>query len=191
MTTPVPAGRPAVPVPATPVESNSATTSPAARRRRLDVIPRSLVMLLGAGAAVLVLAGVRATAWLIGPMFLALIMVIALYPVQTWLRRHNWPGWLTTSVLVLLVVGLLASFVLVVVVSLAQLAALLPQYADRADELLQSLKGGLSSLGAPAGQLDDAVSSISPDKVVALIGAVLAGLSATLSSFVFLICLLL
>jgi predicted PurR-regulated permease PerM len=148
-------------------------------------------MLLGAGAAVLVLGGIRATAWLIGPMFLALIVVIALYPVQAWLRRHNWPGWLTTLVLVLLVVGLLASFVVVVVVSLAQLAALLPQYADRADDLLQSLSGGLSSMGAPAGQLDEAVSSISPDKLVALIGAVLAGLSATLSSFVFLLCLML
>jgi AI-2 transport protein TqsA len=148
-------------------------------------------MLLGAGAAVLVLAGVRATAWLIGPMFLALMVVIALYPVQSWLRRHNWPEWLTTLVLVLLVVGVLASFVLVVIVSLAQLAGLLPQYADRADDLLQSLSGALSSLGAPTGQLDEAVGSISPDKVVALIGAVLAGLSATLTSVVFLICLML
>ena len=77
-------------------------------------------MLLGAGAAVLVLGGVRATAWLIGPAFLALMVVIALYPVQARLRRHNWPDWLTTLVLVLLAVGLLASFVVVVVVSLAQ-----------------------------------------------------------------------
>jgi predicted PurR-regulated permease PerM len=148
-------------------------------------------MLLGAGAAVLVLAGIRATAWLIGPMFLALMVVIALYPVQAWLRRHNWPGWLTTLVLVLLVVGVLASLVVVVVVSLAQLAALLPQYAGRADDLRQSLSGSLSSLGAPAGQLDQAVSSISPAKVVALIGTVLAGLSATLTSFLFLLCLML
>jgi predicted PurR-regulated permease PerM len=148
-------------------------------------------MLLGAGAAVLVLAGIRATAWLIGPMFLALMVVIALYPVQAWLRRHNWPGWLTTLVLVVLVVGLLASFVVIVVVSLAQLAALLPQYAGRADDLRQSLSSSLSSLGAPAGQLDEAVSSINPAKVVALIGTVLAGLSAALTSFLFLLCLLL
>jgi AI-2 transport protein TqsA len=90
-------------------------------------------MLLGAGAAVLVLAGVRSIAWLVGPAFLALIIVIALSPVQSWLRRHNWPAWLTTLVLVVLVVGLLVVLSLVVVVSLARLAALLPQYADRAD----------------------------------------------------------
>jgi AI-2 transport protein TqsA len=147
-------------------------------------------MLLGAGAAVLVLGGIRATAWLIGPAFLALMVVIALYPVQAWLRRHNWPGWLTTLVLVLLAIGLLASFVVVVVVSLAQLAALLPQYADRADELLASLAGSLSAFDVAPGQLAEAVSAISPAKVVTLIGTVLAGLSAALSSLVFLVCLL-
>jgi AI-2 transport protein TqsA len=148
-------------------------------------------MLLGAGAAVLVLAGVRSIAWLIGPAFLALIIVIALSPVQGWLRRHNWPAWLTTLVLVVLVVGLLVGLSLVVVVSLARLAALLPQYADRADQLLRSLAGSLGQFGVGPDQLQDAVSGISPAKVVGLIGALLAGLSATLSSLVFLLCLLL
>jgi AI-2 transport protein TqsA len=185
-----------MPVPAAPAEPGQAALSsevPAStrRQRRLDVIPRSLIMLLGAGAAVLVLGGVRATAWLIGPAFLALMVVIALYPVQTWLRRHNWPDWLTTLVLVLLAIAVLASFVVIVVVSLAQLSALLPQYADRADELLASLAGSLSSLDVAPGQLEEAVSAISPAKVVALIGTVLAGLSATLSSLVFLLCLML
>jgi AI-2 transport protein TqsA len=147
-------------------------------------------MLLGAGAAVLVLAGIRSTAWLIGPAFLALIVVIALYPVRAWLRRHNWPDWLTSLVLVLLTVGVLASFVVVVIVSLAQLAALLPQYADRADDLLTSLSSSLSSFQVAPGQLQEAVSAISPAKVVALIGTVLAGLSATLTSLIFLLCLM-
>ena len=148
-------------------------------------------MLLGAGAAVLVLSGIRATAWLIGPAFLALIVVIALYPILAWLRRHNWPEGITTLVLVLLVVGVLASFGLIVVVSLAQLAALLPQYADRADQLLASMAGSLSSFGVEPGQLDEATSSVDPQKVVSLIGTVLAGLSGTLSSLVFLLCLML
>jgi AI-2 transport protein TqsA len=154
-------------------------------------MPRALVMLVGAGAAVLVLGGLRAIAWLIGPAFLALIIVIALSPVQSYLRRHNWPAGLTTLVLVLLVVGVLVVFALVVVVSLARLAALLPQYADRADQLLQSLANSLAQFGVAPGQLQDAVSQVSPAKVVALIGALLAGLSATVTSLVFLLCLML
>jgi predicted PurR-regulated permease PerM len=78
-----------------------------------------------------------------------------------------------------------------VVVSLARLAALLPQYADRAESLRQSVAGSLSSFGVAPEQLQDAVSAVSPAKVVALIAAVLAGLSGAVSSLVFLLCLML
>ena len=172
--------------PAAPVPGPAAT-----RRHRREVLPRSLVMLLGAAAAVLVLAGVRSIAWLVGPAFLALIVVIALYPVQAWLRGRKWPEWLTTLVLVFLVAALLVSFVLVVIVSLASLAGLLPQYADRADDLRQSLAASLSGFGVEPDQLAGALQSVDAAEVVAVIGTVLAGLSATLSSLVFLICLLL
>jgi AI-2 transport protein TqsA len=155
------------------------------------VLPRALVMLLGAAAAVIVLGGLRAIAWLIGPAFLALMLVVALSPVQAWLRRHNWPGWLTTIVLVVLVIGLLAVLALVVVVSLAKLAALLPQYADRADELLQSLAAGLDRFGVPPAQLQDAADDVDPARLVSVIGTLLAGLSGAVSSLVFLVCLLL
>jgi predicted PurR-regulated permease PerM len=53
------------------------------------------VILLGAAAAVVVIAGLRVTAWLIGPLFTALTVVIAVAPVQGRLRRRDWPGWAT------------------------------------------------------------------------------------------------
>jgi AI-2 transport protein TqsA len=148
-------------------------------------------MLLGAGAAVLVLSGVRATAWLIGPAFLALVVVIAISPVQARMRRHGWPPWLSTLVLLLLTTGLLLLIVLVIVVSLARLAGLLPQYADHADDLLSSLAGSLSRFGVAPDQLEQAVSDVSPARVVAVVGTLLAGLSGALTSLVFLLCLLL
>jgi predicted PurR-regulated permease PerM len=148
-------------------------------------------MLVGTASGFLVLAGVYFTAWLIGPAFLALIIVVAISPVQAWLRRRGWPGWLTTLTLVVLVVGLLLLFAVVIVVSIARLAALLPQYADRADDLLQSLAGSLEQFGVQPAQLQEAVGSIDPAKLVALIGAFLAGLSGAVSSLVFLLCLLL
>jgi AI-2 transport protein TqsA len=153
-------------------------------------LPRALVMLVGCASAFVVLAGLHVTAWLVGPVFLALIIVIAISPVQSWLRRRGWPGWLTTLVLVVLVVGLLLLFALVIVVSIARLGALLPQYADRADDLMQSLAGSLERFGVESGQLQDAVSSVDPAKLVALIGAFLAGISGLVSSLVFLLCLL-
>src|SRR3954447_26626115 len=138
MTSPVTHEQGTAPSPPAPAAQPPDAVSSAPRWRRRAVLPRALVMLLGAGAAVLVLAGVRAVAWLIGPAFLALIIVIALAPVQSRLRRHNWPAWLTTLILVLLVVGVLVVTAVVVVVSLARMASVLPQYADRSDELTQS-----------------------------------------------------
>jgi predicted PurR-regulated permease PerM len=154
-------------------------------------LPRAFVMLVGCAAGFLVLAGIYFTAWLVGPLFLALIIVIAISPVQSALRRRGWPGWLTTLVLVVLVVGLLLLFAVVIVVSIARLAALLPTYSDRAASLMASLSGSLEGFGVEPGQLQDAVSSVDPAKLVALIGAALAGLSGLVTSLVFLLCLLL
>jgi AI-2 transport protein TqsA len=164
---------------------------PAGHPAERPVLPRSLVMLLGAGSAVLVLAGVHAVAWLVGPVFLALMIVIAISPVQGALLRNGWPAWLATLVLVLLVVGVLAVFALVFVVSIARLAALLPQYADQADRTLASVASSLQGLGVQPGQLEQAVSAVDPAKLVALIGTVLAGLSGLASFLVFLLCLML
>src|SRR3954470_465164 len=196
MTTPVTAGEGAAPTPAAAAATARAASSSApppstTDRRARQVLPRALVMLLGAGAAVLVLAGVRSIAWLVGPAFLALIIVIALSPVQSWLRRQHWPAWLTTLVLVLLVLGVLVVFALVVVVSLARLASTLPQYADRSTSLLNSLSSSLSAFGVDQQQLQAAVSKINPAKVVTLIGTLLAGLSGLLTALVFLVCLML
>jgi AI-2 transport protein TqsA len=193
MTTRVPDGHVAATGPAAPDTSPLLTAPslvPEARDLR-PLLPRALVMLLGAASAVVVLAGVRATAWLIGPVFLALVVVVALSPVQGWLRRHGWPAWLTTIVLIVLVIGVLAVLALVVVVSLAKLATLLPQYADRADELQASLAAALDRFGVPAGQLQAAAADVDPGRLVSWIGTLLAGLSGAVTSVVFLVCLLL
>ncbi|MGZ4613635.1 MAG: AI-2E family transporter [Kineosporiaceae bacterium] len=169
----------------------TATSVPVTAPPDKPLIPRALIVLLGAGAAVLVLAGVRQTAWLIDPVFLALIVVIAFSPAQAWARRKGWPAWLTTLLLLVLVFGLVLLFVLVLVVSVAKLAALLPQYADHAASLQQNLTTGLEKFGVSPDQLKSAVSSLDPAKLVDAIGSALAGLANTATSLIFLLALLL
>jgi AI-2 transport protein TqsA len=166
------------------------TPGTAGEASRQPLLPRSLIILLGAGSAVLVLAGIRSVAWLVGPVFLALILVIALSPVQTWLRRRGWPSWLTTLVLVLSVTGVLAVLGLVLVVSIARLAALVPQYADRSEELLTSLSSSLEGFDVAPDQLREAVDGLDPARVVDLVTTVLSGLTGAVTSLVFLLCLL-
>ena len=98
------------------------------------------MILIGAAATVVVVAGVQAVAWLIGPAFLALIIVIAVAPVQSWLRGRGWPGWATTLVLLLLVYGIMLVLALGIVFSVARLATELPQYASKADGLVNEAR---------------------------------------------------
>jgi AI-2 transport protein TqsA len=177
--------------PAVPKEVERPTAAEVQVSEGRPVLPRGLVIALGAASAVLILAGIRSVAWLVGPVFLALMIVIAIAPVQNALLRRGWPAWLSTLVLVVLVTGVLVVFALVIVISIARLAALVPQYADQAATTLKSIENSLQSFGVAPGQLKTAVSSIDPAKLVALIGTVLAGLSGLATSLVFLLCLML
>jgi AI-2 transport protein TqsA len=177
-----------LPGPVVAVPAQEPTEGASAQR---SALPGVVVLLVGFASGFLILAGLYFTAWLVAPVFLALMIVIAISPVQSYLLRHGWPAWLATLVLVLAVVALLLVFAVVIIVSIARLAELLPQYSDRADDLLQSLAGSLQQFGVDPASLQAAVSSVNPTKLVALIGAVLAGISGAMSSLVFLLCLLL
>ncbi|OXM64143.1 AI-2E family transporter [Amycolatopsis vastitatis] len=153
--------------------------------------PRALVVLLGAAAAVVVLAGIQAIAWFAGPVFLALVVVITLDPVRTWLRDKGLPRWLTVAVLVVTVYTALLAFFLVVVVSVAQLSALLPGYAGRVDELLHDGLTVLGRFGVGELQLRTMLSSLDVGKLVGLAGSLLAGVGGLVTNLAFLFALLL
>jgi predicted PurR-regulated permease PerM len=182
MTTPVPEPGVVGPVP-TPLANGAGP--------RRGALPRALVILIGAAAAVVVVAGIQATAWLIGPAFMALIVVIAVAPVHGWLRRHGWPGWATTLVLILLVYGILLGLALGIIFSLARLGTELPQYASKADSLVDSATAKLAALGVGPEQLQQAASSLNLGKVAGVIGALLSSVAGLASNFVFLLALLL
>ncbi|MFI7119328.1 AI-2E family transporter [Amycolatopsis sp. NPDC049868] len=154
-------------------------------------LPRALVVLLGSAAAVVVLAGLNAVAWLAGPVFLALVIVITLDPVRTWLRGKGLPRWLTVAVLVVTVYAALLALFLVVVVSLAQLSALLPRYAGQADELLRDGTAFLGRFGVGEPQLREILSTVDTGKLIGFAGSLLAGVGGLVTNLAFLLALML
>lgn len=154
-------------------------------------MPRGLVILLGTAAAVVVVAGIRAAAWLIAPMFLALVIVIVVSPVHRWLRRHGFPAWLATAALVTVVYGVFLVFVAVIVVSLVRLAALLPQYTERTRALATRAAETLTSWGVGPERLGEAARSVDPGRLLSSVGSLLGDLTAVTTSIVFLLALLL
>ena len=150
-------------------------------------MPRWLLLLTGLAAATIAVAGLRAVAWLVAPVFLALVVVIALAPVQGWLRRVGVPRWLATSVLLLLVWTVLLVFVGLLVLSVAQFAALLPHYAGRAEILINGVVARLNDAGLVSGQLSDLVRQIDYGQFVGLATGLLGQFTDAASTLVLLL----
>jgi AI-2 transport protein TqsA len=150
-------------------------------------LPRWLVLVVGLAAVTIAIAGVRAVAWLVGPVFLALVVVVALAPVQSWLRRKGAPQWLATTVLLLLVWSVLLAFVALLVASVAQMAALLPDYAVPAERLINSVVADLNDAGLVSGQLSDLVGQIEYGQVVGVATGLLASFTDAFSTLLLLL----
>lgn len=154
-------------------------------------MPRGLVILLGTASAVVVVAGIRAAAWLIAPTLLALVIVIVVSPVHRWLRRRGLPAWLATCTLVTVVYGVFLVFVAVLVFSLVRLATLLPEYTDRARALARDAADTLTELGVAPERFGELARSVDPARILSSVGALLGSVTAVTTSVVFLLALLL
>jgi AI-2 transport protein TqsA len=150
-------------------------------------LPRWLVLVGGAAAATIAIAGVRSIAWLVGPVLLALVVVVALMPVQRFLQRHGWPRWASATVLLVLVWTILLVFVALLIVSIAQFAALLPDYADSAEALLASVVSALNDRGIVSGQLSDLIAQFDYSQLVGVATGVLARATDAASTLVLLL----
>jgi predicted PurR-regulated permease PerM len=153
--------------------------------------PRALLVLGCAAAVTVVAAGVQAAAWLVGPVFLALVVVITIHPVRRRLLAAGLPGWLAATVLILIVFGVLLALAGVVVVAVAQLLTVLPLYAAEANAVLASGTAALGQFGVGPEQLRALAASLNVAKLLALASGLLLGLTTLFGNLVFLLTLLL
>ena len=172
---------------APPSDSGSPGIPPDIGPQPTGSLPRWLLLLIGCATATIAVAGLREVAWLVAPVFLALVVVVALTPVERWLRRRGAPRWLATTVLLLLVWAVLLGFVALLVVSVAQMAALLPDYAGPAEDLINSVVANLNDAGLVSGQLSDLVAGIDYGQVVGIATGLLSSLTDAFSTLVLLL----
>ena len=144
-------------------------------------------MVIVAGSLVLVLAGARSTAGIIGPAFLALVLTITVHPVRRALVRRNVPDWLVAIAVVLSVYFLLFSVSIALVISAGRLAELLPQYKDEIGKYTANVTDWLQSLGITSDQAASVSSSVDPSSLVGVIGDAFAAVLGVLSNFFFIV----
>jgi AI-2 transport protein TqsA len=152
--------------------------------------PFAVTILLGAAALTIALAGARAIADIVGPAFLALVLTISLHPIRIWLERHRFPELVASVVLLLAAYLVLFLLTLALIVSVAQLAELLPQYEDQLTQVVTNAGNTLTSLGVQQEQINAVVEAIDPGKLVDLAFSLLSSTLSVLGNLFFLLTLL-
>ena len=152
------------------------------------VLPRGVVVLLGLAAAVVVIAGMKASADLVGTAFLALVLTVTAHPLHQWLNRHL-PWRLGTLACLLIVYVLIVVLAVALVAAMARFGSLLTTYEGQFDDLVNDATARLDDLGVSAEQIDDAASSLQLGGLQGVISSALAGLVGLVSDLAFIVAL--
>lgn len=154
-------------------------------------LPRPVIVLTGMAAATVVIAGMKLSSGLLGPVMLALVMTIAAHPMRGWLTRHHFPGWAASLTMITTVYLVLLVFSVAVLVSIARFAALLPSYKTQFAETVDKATSWLTSLGVTEDQLKNITQQFDVNNLAALASEVLGDVTGLMSLLVFVISLLL
>lgn len=158
--------------------------------RRLG-LPRGVVIVLGIAAGVVVLAGVRSVQDILAPIFMAVVLVVCVYPLRIWLLRKGTPGWLATLLLILVIYAILIGLVLAFIIGFSRFAALLPQYKEQMTETIDHLKNGLSNLGIDKTQVTAALDNVTAASVLSAVGGIVSSITRIGTDLLFILVLVL
>ncbi len=155
------------------------------------MFPRWLLVLLGTASATITIAGLQGISSLLGPVFLALVLTIAVHPLRAWLQARHLPGWLATLVMTLAVYIFLFVFALALILATAEFAALLPTYADDLTSTVKDATSWLKTLGVDEAQIKKIADSFDVGKLATFVADLLGGIVGVLSNLFFIVTLLL
>ena len=119
-------------------------------------------LLLGLAAVFVVIWGIRAMAFILAPLAMAMVITIAMIPLPGWLRQRKVPGGLSVILTILVVIAVMIGVVLIVVFSVGKLAATPPTYtANAAQQQAAALSSGSLATGSTTtSSVDQAVSAL-------------------------------
>jgi AI-2 transport protein TqsA len=158
---------------------------------RESTLPRVLIILIGAGSAVLVVAGLRWASGIVGPTFLAIVLTVLVYPLRRYPLKRGWPAWSGPLVGIVAVYALLLSLTAAMVLATARFATLLPQYESDFNDLVQSGTAKLKDYGVGKAQIESVSKSFDASQFVSAAEGVLQHLLSLTSSLFFVVTLLL
>ncbi|MCL2783052.1 MAG: AI-2E family transporter [Propionibacteriaceae bacterium] len=128
-------------------------------------LPRYVTIMLGVAVTLGVVLLMHQFAGVIGPVFMAMNLIIAAYPIHTWLRGKGTPGWLSASVMVLAVIVILLAMFVAMVWSVSSMVAVLPNYQNEYTSLYNTAVHLMQNYGINTTGMSDIRNQISPSSV--------------------------
>jgi len=147
----------------------------------------SLRTLLALAAAAVVLTAVFFARELVGPLALAIVLVVICEPVRRPLERWNWPRWTGTTAVIVVAYLVLLGMGALLWLAATQFARLVADFADELQASAQDFISWLESAGLDEQAADAASSVLDPQTLVSIassLGGAILGV-ATALFFVF------
>jgi predicted PurR-regulated permease PerM len=139
----------------------------------------------------IVIAGLRDLAFLLGPVFLALVIVLLVNPLHNRMLRRRVPKTVALLLLLLAIYGVILVIAAILAYSIARLASILPDYAASARSVLDGIVNWLSTVGIDRAQLRQITTVLDVNRLAGYLTTLLRSLFSFAVNVVFLLSLLL
>jgi len=153
-------------------------------------LPRGTLVLLGLTGAVIVTAGMKSAADIVGPVFLALVCVIAVHPLRRILQRRL-PSWLAVPICLLVVYVALIGLAVALVVGAARFATILRDYRGQFDDRVADVAGQLERAGVSSDDVRQVLDGLDLSGLQGIVASGLHGMLQVVSNLVFILTLVL
>jgi len=117
----------------------------------------------------------------LSPMLLAGIIGISVTPVTRWMIRNGMPDFLAILITIAMVILGIGAIIILMVFSVAELIASLPQYQDNLQGQLDSLQTFLHGLGFNSSQVQSSLGLTDPGKILSYVGTMFGRIFGVIS----------
>jgi AI-2 transport protein TqsA len=153
------------------------------------VTPRAMIILLSLGGAAAAVFGLWALRGVAAPVALALVLTICAHPVRAALERIRVPRPVATVAAILLVVGLVASFIGALLIAVGQFSALLPEFTPQLQQIADDIGAWLASLGIGAESAETFLAGFDPANLIDFAAGLFGGVTGIVFALVVLLTL--
>ncbi|MFF2243529.1 AI-2E family transporter [Arthrobacter sp. NPDC058130] len=153
-------------------------------------LPRSVTILLALAGAAVVAFGLGAMRGIVTPVFFAFVLTLCVHPLRRWMQGRGIPRGIATGTTIAAVFGLLTAFAAVLIASLAQFSALLPQYAPQIQQLGATISNALESIGFGPQQAQEVLNGFTPGRIIGFLGGLLGNIASLVTSLVIILTML-